>query len=160
MSEHQHDVERAWALMKKIGFCMLSTRVNNDIRSRPMAAHVVPLDHAVYFLTDVDSQKDSQIDANPSVGLAFADASANKYVAATGRAVVSNDRAKIHELWSTPAKAWWDNADDPQIRVIKVTLADAQYWDSPGTIVSTIKMLAASMTDQRPDMGHSAKVGL
>lgn len=160
MSEHQQDVDRVWALMKKIGFCMLSTRVDDDIRARPMAAHVVPEDNTVYFLTDVDSDKDSQIEANPSVSLAFADASANKYVAATGRAVVSNDRAKIHELWTTSAKAWWDNADDPQIRVMKVSLADAQYWDSPGTIVSTIKMLTAAISDQRPDMGRSAKVNL
>ncbi len=158
MSEHQNDEDRVWALMKKIGFCMLSTRVGDNIRARPMAAHVVPKDHAVYFLADAASEKDSEIDSNPNVSLAFADASANKYVAATGRAVVSNDRAKIHELWSTPAKAWWDNADDPQIRVIKVSLIDAQYWDSPGTIVSTIKMLAAAVGNQRPDMGRSVKV--
>ena len=154
------NADTAWALMKKIGFCMLSTRVGDEIRSRPMAAHVVPGEHAVYFLTDVESQKDSEIDQTPNVSLAFADASAQKYVAATGRAVVSNDRAKIKELWSTPAKAWWDNADDPSIRVIKVSLHDAQYWDSPGMIVSTIKMLAAVATSTRPDIGHSAKVAL
>ncbi len=160
MSEHDQDVDRAWALMQKIGFCMLSTRVGDAIRARPMAAHVVQDENAVYFLTDANSHKDSEIDANPNVGLAFADASSNKYVSTTGHAVVSNDRAKIHELFNTPAKAWWDNADDPQIRVIKVALADAQYWDSPGTLVSTIKMLTAAMTDQRPDMGRSAKVAL
>lgn len=160
MGEHQQDVDKAWELMRKIGFCMLSTRVGPDIRARPMAAHVVADEHAVYFLTDADSHKDSEIDANPNVGLAFADASAQTYVAATGHAVVSNDRPKIHELWSTPAKAWWNNADDPNIRVIKVSLADAQFWDSPGKIVSTIRMLAAAATDQRPDMGRNAKVSL
>ena len=36
----------------------------------------------------------------------------------TGTAVVSNDRAKIKELFSTPAKAWWESADDPNIRVL------------------------------------------
>jgi general stress protein 26 len=160
VTDHNDDIERVWALMKKIGFCMLSTRVGDTIRSRPMAAHVVPDEHAVYFLTDAESQKDSEIDRSPNVGLAFADASSQKYVAATGSAVVSNDRAKIKELWSTPAKAWWDNAEDPSIRVIKVDLHDAQYWDSPGTIVSTIKMLAAAVTNHRPDMGPSGKVAL
>ena len=160
MTEQQDDIERVWALMKKIGFCMLSTREGGAIRSRPMAAHIVPDEHAVYFLTDAESHKDSEIDRSPNVGLAFADASAQKYVAVTGSARVSNDRAKIKELWSTPAKAWWDNAEDPSIRVIKVDLHDAQYWDSPGTIVSTIKMLAAAATSSRPDMGHSAKVTL
>eukprot|EP01037_Dinobryon_pediforme_P010950 gene10950-11032_t len=160
MSEQQQDIERVWKLMQKIGFCMLSTREGEDIRARPMAAHVVPEEHAVYFLTDAESHKDSEISSNPNVNLAFADASANKYVSVTGRAVVSNDRAKIHELFSTPAKAWWDNAEDPSIRVIKVDLHDAQYWDSPGKVVAYAKMLAAAVSDQRPEMGHSAKVTL
>ena len=83
-----------------------------------------------------------------------------KYVSLTGRAEVSNDREKIKELWSTPAKAWWDSPDDPSIRVLKVTPKDAQYWDSPGTVLSYVKMLAAVVTDMRPEVGQSAKVKL
>ncbi|MEO3386299.1 pyridoxamine 5'-phosphate oxidase family protein [Mesorhizobium sp. CAU 1741] len=154
------DVARVWKLMEDIGFCMLSTREGEDIRSRPMAAHVERDEHAIYFLTDASSHKDDEIKAEPNVSLAFADASDQTYVAVTGRAEVSNDRAKIRELWSTPAKAWWDNPDDPSIRVLKVSPKDAQYWDSPGTVVSTVKMLAAAVSGSRPDLGDSAKVRL
>ena len=55
---------------------------------------------------------------------------------------------------------WWDSPDDPSIRVLKVTPKDAQYWDSPGTVVSYVKMLAAAMTGSRSAMGDSAKVKL
>jgi general stress protein 26 len=58
------------------------------------------------------------------------------------------------------AKAWWDSADDPNIRVLKVTPEDAQYWDSPGTTVSTIKMLAAAATGTRPNLGDNRKVAM
>jgi general stress protein 26 len=81
-------------------------------------------------------------------------------VSLTGRAEVSNDRQKIRELWSTPAKAWWDSPDDPSIRVLKVTPKDAQYWDSPGKLVSYVKMIAAAVSDARPDMGRNAKVNM
>jgi general stress protein 26 len=154
------DADRVWKLIEKIGFCMLSTLDGEDIRARPMAAHVDRDAHAIYFLTDADSHKDEDIKRNPNVGLAFADPGDQKYVSLTGHAALSNDRQKIKDLWSTPAKAWWNSPDDPSIRVLKVTPKDAQYWDSPGTVVSYVKMLAAAMTDSRPAIGDSAKVKL
>ncbi len=154
------DTDRVWELMKKIGFCMLSTHDGEDIRARPMAPHFKRESNTIYFLTDAASHKDEDVERNPAVGLAFADTGGQKYVSLTGRAAVSNDRQKIKELWSTPAKAWWDSPDDPSIRVLKVTPKDAQYWDSPGTVVSYVKMLAAAVSDSRPDMGDNAKVDL
>ena len=164
---------RVWELMEKIGFCMLSsldvpegrasTSAGTDdllIRSRPMAAHVSREENCVYFLTDADSAKDEDIAARPQVNLAFADTSKQSYVSLTGRAAVSNDREKIRELFSTPAKAWWDSPEDPSIRVLKVTPHDAQYWDSPGTVRSYIKMAAAAVSDTRPDLGDHEKVDM
>jgi general stress protein 26 len=154
------DVDRVWTLMRKISFCMLSTHDGEDIRARPMAAHVEENEHAIYFLTDAESHKDEEIARNPNVGLAFADAGDQKYVSVTGRAAISNDRQKIKELWSTWAKAWWDGPDDPSIRVLKITPKDAQYWDSPGTVVSYIKMFAAAVSNSRPAVGNHAKTDL
>lgn len=151
---------RAWDLMEKIGFCMLSTREGEDIRSRPMAAHVDREENAIYFLTDVRTHKDDEIRAAPNVSLAFADSGSKKYVAITGMAEVSNDREKIRQLWSTPAKAWWDSAEDPDIRVLRISPQDAQYWDSPGTVTSYIKMVAAAVSGARPAVGDNAKVEL
>lgn len=154
-SEH---LDRVWKLMEKIGFCMLATRDDEDIRSRPMAAHIDREDNMVYFLTDAESHKDTEIDNAPNVCLAFADASAQKYVSVSGTASVTNDRAKIKELWSTPAKAWWDSPEDPSIRVLKVSPTEAQYWDAPGTVISYVKMFAAAVSDTRPELGDSGKV--
>lgn len=156
----ENDVERVWELVEKIGICMLASRDGKDIRSRPMAASVDRSEPAVYFLTDAQSHKDEEVRADPSVDLAFADISGQKYVSISGHATVLNDREKIRELWSTPAKAWWNDPEDPQIRVLKVSPKDAQYWDAPGTTVSVIKMAAAAVSDSRPSMGANAKVDL
>lgn len=160
MASTENDIDRTWKLMKDIGFCMLTTRVGEDLRARPMSAHFEPIENAVYFLTDSQSPKDDEIEDTPNVCLSFSDPGGQKYVSLSGEAVVSNDRERIRELWSTPAKAWWDSPEDPAIRVLKVTPKFAEYWDSPGTVVSYIKMMAAAVTDTRPDMGDNAKVSL
>lgn len=144
--------------MEKIGFCMLATRDGDAIRARPMGAFVERGEDAIYFLTDVTGHKDEEIEDDHHVCLAFADVGGQTYVSVSGIAAVSNDRARIRELWSTPAKAWWDSPDDPSIRVLKVVPKDAQYWDSPGKAASYVEMAAAALTGSRPDLGDSAKV--
>ena len=154
------DLDRVWELMKKIGFAMLVTRDGSKLRSRPMAAYLAREDNAIYFLTDARRHKDEEIARDPNVNLAFANSGDQKYVSVTGTATISNDRAKIRELFSTPAKAWWDSAEDPNIRVLKIAPDDAEFWDSPGTIISYVKMAAAAVSGTRPDLGDNRKVAI
>ena len=160
MTETIDEQAKVWELAQKIGFCMLTTQVGDDIRARPMSAYAEQLENAFYFLTDAASHKDEEIARQPNVCLAFADSKGQKYVSISGQAEVQNDREKIRELWATPAKAWWENADDPSIRVLKITPSSAEYWDSPGTVISYIKMAAAAVTSTRPDMGDNARVSM
>lgn len=154
------DIDRAWNLMEEIGFAMLVTRDSGKLRARPMRAFVERKGNAVYMLTDARRHKDEEIAHDPEINLSFADAGDQKYVSVTGTAAVSNDRAKIKELFSTPAKAWWDSADDPNIRVLKVSPHDAEFWDTPGSVISYVKMAAAAMTGARPDIGTNRKVAI
>ena len=154
------DIDRAWELMKKIGFAMLVTRDGDKLRARPMSAHVERDNNAIYFLTDARQHKDDELARHPDINLSFADAGDQKYISVTGTAVVSNDRAKIKELFSMPAKAWWDSPDDPNIRVLKITPDDAEFWDSPGSVISYVKMAAAAVSGTRPDLGVNRKVSL
>jgi general stress protein 26 len=159
-NDNDGNVERAWELMKKIGFAMLVTHDGDKLRARPMSAYLDRDENAIYFLTDARRHKDEEIAQNQSVNLSFADAGSLKYVSVTGTAAVSNDRAKIKELFSTPAKAWWNSADDPNIRVLKVTPDDAEFWDSPGAVISYVKMAAAAISGKRPDIGNNRKVAM
>ncbi len=74
--------------------------------------------------------------------------------------MVSNDRAKIKQLFSTPAKAWWNSAEDPNIRVLTITPDDAEFWDTPGSVISYVKMATAAVTGSRPELGDNRKVAL
>jgi general stress protein 26 len=154
----ERDADRAWDLMEKIGFAMRVTRDGDKLRARPMSAYLEREENAIYFLTDARRHKDEEIARNPAVNLSFANASDQKYVSVTGTAVVCNDRARIKRLFSTPAKAWWNSAEDPNIRVLKITPDDAEFWDSPGSVIGYVKMAAAAVTGSRPDIGDNRKV--
>jgi general stress protein 26 len=148
------DTDRVWELMKKISICMFATWDGRELHARPMGAYVRR------DLSDARRHKDDEIRQYSKVCLAFADTGGQNYVSLAGHAEVSSDRAKVRELWGTPAKAWWDSPDDPNIRVLKVTPVEAEYWDAPGKTVAYIKMATAAMTGNRPDMGENRKVAM
>lgn len=158
--EHDEHLERIWELAERIGIAMFVTWDGKEQRARPLAATVEKEERVLYFLTDVAGEKDDQIAEFPHVSVSFADHKHAKFVALSGTATVSNDRAKIKEIWSPFAKAWWDSPDDPSIRLIRMMPRDAELWDSPGRIVTTISMLAAAVTGRTPKIGENAKVVL
>jgi general stress protein 26 len=158
--DHEAHIERVWELAEKIGTTMFVTWDGERQRARPLAANVRKDENAIHFLVDVHGAKDDQIKKFPIVTLAFADNGGSKYVSITGEAAVLNDRAKIKELWSPFAKAWWDSPEDPNIRVITVTPQDAELWDTPGKLITTVSMLAAAVTGGTPKVGDNAKVSL
>jgi general stress protein 26 len=154
------NAERVWDLMEKISICMLASWNGTELSSRPMGAFVRRKNNAVYFLADARHHKDDDIRNFPKVCLAFADPGSERFVSLSGQTEVSGDRSVIRDLWSTPAKAWWDSPDDPNICVLKVTPEDAQYWEGPGQVVSSVKMAIAAATGKRPDLGDNKKVAM
>jgi general stress protein 26 len=154
------DVEHIWKLIESISLCMLTTLTGTKLRSRPMSAFARPEEGIIYFLTDARAHKDDEIRKFPKVCLAFADPRGQKYVSISGSAVISSDRKKIEELWSIPAKVWWESPDDPSIRIIAVTPEDAEYWDSPGNLASNIKVAFGMATGRHLDPGDHKKVAI
>src|SRR5438270_4384791 len=127
MAENNGD--RVWKLMESIHLCMPSNWDGHKLHARPMGAFVRRKENAIYFLADARRHKDDEIRQYPQVCVIFADTGGQKYVSVSGLAEVSSDRKKIKELWSLPAKVWWDSPDDPNIRVLKVVPQEAEYWD-------------------------------
>lgn len=162
MSEERSETEardHAWKMMEKFHACMLTTKSPRGLHARPMAPTVRKDERAIYFLTDAGGHSDDEIESDGAVCLAFADPGANSYVSVAGAGRVLNDRARIRDLWTPAAKAWWEGPDDPRIRVLEVTPREANYWDGPNAVVTSVLMAAAAM-GAKPDFGESRKVGL
>lgn len=149
---------RVWELAAKIDICMLTTWNGEQQRSRPMSARPRREENAFYFLTDVSGDKNAELETFPTVSLAWADTGSYRFAVVSGQGKVTNDRAKIAELWSEADKAWWDSKDDPTIRLLTVIPERGEIWDSPGALVSGAKMLIATVTGGAPKLGDNAAV--
>ena len=149
---------KIWESAEKIGICMFVTWDGERQRARPVAARPHREEGALYVLTDLHGQKDDQIERFPIVTLAFADNSDNTYLSITGHATVSNDCAKIKELWSVFDKIFWESPEDPSIRLITVKPDDAEIWDGVGKVRAGLAMAAKLTTGAELHMGDNAKV--
>ena len=150
-------------LIKDVRICMLTTIAEDGtIDSRPMATQETEFDGTVWFLTRHESGKVAEIRHDAHVSLMYADPSNHNYVTAKGKAEVSQNREKIHELWNPMFKAWFPNGEeDPAIAVIKVTIHEAQYWEaSSSKLIFGIKYLAAAVTGGKVPVGETGKVSL
>ncbi len=151
-------IEQIWKLAKSIDFCMFVTWDGERQRARPLSARPDRDEGRIYFLSDVHGAKDEQIERFPKVTLTFSDIRAHDYVVITGNATVSNDRAKIGDLWTSADQAWWDSADDPSIRLIAFVPDDAELWKGPNRMVAGAKMLTAAVTGAKVELGENRKV--
>ena len=152
-------IDSVWKLAESsISICMFVTWDGERQRARPLAARPSRDENRIYFLADVAGAKDDQIETFPKVALAFADVKSHDYLAVTGHATVSNDREKIRELWTAADNAFWDDADDPSIRLITVNPEDAELWMGPNRIVAGARLLGAALSGAKADLGENAKV--
>jgi general stress protein 26 len=154
------DLEKVWAMMKKIGFCMLITGEKSDISSRPMSA-IVRKDHNdIIMFTEKQSGKDSQINQNSNVLLNFSDGS-TEFLSLKGVADISEDRDLIKKHWNPGAQAYFPNGpDDPDVVVIMVEPRGAEYWITNSGLISSVKMAFAIATRQQPDLGENKRLAL
>ena len=142
--------DRIWELADKIDICMFTTCDGEHQHSRPLSARVKREEHAIYFLVDVGGEKNAQIASFPTVSCAWADNGNYKYAAISGQAQLSNDRAKIAQLWSKFDEAWWESSEDPTIRLLTLTPDNGELWYIPGKAVALVKMVVAAVTGSAP----------
>jgi len=148
-------------LIADVRICMMVTAAaDGQMDARPMATQKDEFDGRVWFLTRQDSGKVTEIQSDSHVTLVYSDPKSQNYVTAKGRATISRDRAKIHEMWNPIYKAWFpEGEDDPQIAVVRVDVTEAQYWEaSSSKLVFGMKYLAAAVTGGAVDVAESGRV--
>jgi general stress protein 26 len=149
-------------LIKDIRFAMLTTvGPDGTLHSRPMATQKSDFNGELWFLTRDDSGKVFDIHHDAHVSLTYADGK-NTFVSLTGRAHVSRDAAKIHELWNPMYIAWFPQGkEDPEIRVMQVLVESAEYWDAPNNaLVRNFQILLAAATAGHVKVGENESVKL
>ena len=133
-------------IVKKQSICMMVTATEEQPpHSRPMAVAEVDDRGVFWFLTLRTSEKFEELTRDPRISLYFANPGKQEYLAVHGHTTVSNDRARMKELFSPLAKVWVpEGAEDPDLRLLQVTPDESYYWDTKhGTVVAGVKILLA-----------------
>jgi general stress protein 26 len=93
MAEQDH-LTRVWDFIARVGVCMLTTHFAGGLRARPLEPRPDRDAGLIWFVTDLRSAKEREIEAAHDVGLTFLDPKANAFLSLTARAEVWRDQAK------------------------------------------------------------------
>ena len=148
-------------MIKDIRIAMLATTAEDgSLFSRPMATQETRFQGELWFLTRQDSGKVEEIRHDAHVNVSYVDIKNNNFVSLSGRAQVSKDAQKIHELWNPLYKAWFPNGEkDPEISVLRVVIEEAEYWSAPSSAIArNYQLLKASITKDGSQVGEHERV--
>lgn len=131
---------------------LVTTAKDGSIHARPMALQKVDDNGDLWFMTDVTSKMIQEIGAEARATVTCQ--RDNAFVSVEGRAAVTQDRAKISELWTEHAKVYFPQGkDDPNIALIRLVAESGEYWDNEGLqgIKYVFEALKAYVGGTRPD---------
>ena len=152
-------MDRVWDIIERVGVCMLTTRSAAGLRARPLEARPDRAAGIIWFVTDLRSTKEGEVERDPAVGLIFIDAEAKAYLSLTAEADVSRDHAKAAEIWKRTDNVWWRGPRDRNVCVLRVTPITAELWDGPASkAVAIFEFAKARLTGAKPKLGENRKV--
>ncbi|MDZ4659604.1 MAG: pyridoxamine 5'-phosphate oxidase family protein [Bythopirellula sp.] len=155
-------VEQIKTIVDKAQSCFFCSvvKVAGSTGARPMNVRQVDDQGNLWFLSPVDSHKNQEIAIDPAVTLYFQGSPHSDFLEIFGRATITQDKAKIKELWHPTIATWFtEGVDDPRITVIKVSPRDGYYWDTKhGNAVAGIKILIGSMIGKTLDDSIEGKL--
>jgi general stress protein 26 len=157
------DVSKLLDKIKDVKYTTLTTLdAQNKLHGRPMYTSAPGDDGALWFFSEKDAEKITEIQRNSEVGLGYSDIDNAVYVTVSGNATVVDDRQKIKDLWREDFRGFFPKgSDDPNLALIKVTIEKGEYWDTPGNVfVRAFAYAKAVTTGQKhqPTPDEQAKV--
>jgi general stress protein 26 len=154
------NIDRVWDIIEKVSVCMLTTQFVGGLRARPLEARPDRDAGLIFFVTDIHSAKEDEIEATPDVGLVFVDSSDKAYLSITGRASVVRDADKIKAAWRKTDEVWWPGGpDNPDVCLLRIEPFTAELWDGPASAaVTAFEFAKARLTGAEPKLGENRKV--
>lgn len=158
------ELEKFYDLIEDIDTAMMTTRRRDGhLRSRAMANQKRASGADLWFVTTAGSAKLDDLANDPHLNLSYYRDSNREWVSVSGTAVISRDRAKIHELYQPDWKMWFDGEgdprhgtpDDPRMVLIGVTVHAAEFLEiNKPRPVLVFELVKGWLTGTEPDLGE------
>jgi general stress protein 26 len=150
----QENIKKLGELIKGIKFAMFTTRdEDGQLKSRPMVTQNADFSGELWFFTSIGSHKVDELKRYNQVNVAYSEPNDQRYISVSGRAEIVREQEKMAELWSDVYKAFFPKGlQDPDLCLLKVSVEEAEYWDSPsGALVQLVGFAKALLTGKRAD---------
>lgn len=126
------DLKAIAEMLARLDICMLTSKADDGaLHGRPMSNNGdVEYDGDSWFFARAGSRKIREIEADPSVELAFIDSPNGTWINVEGSAtVLRDDVERKRALWQDDLGRWFENGpDDPEVVLIKVSAVHIDAW--------------------------------
>ena len=157
----QGSTETFWEMIAEFDTCMVTTRDGTKLRARPMAPRISRERGEILFVTDIRSHKVGEVEGDDQVACTFT--KHGSYVAVSGTASVTQDRARIDEIWDAEIEAWMPQGKDGEgVGVFVIDPSQAEIWDvKANKVTQAWEFAKAYLGDKpQPDVSENVKVQL
>lgn len=136
-----------WKALKSDMTVMLGLPGREGGEAQPMTAQLGGIEGRgpIWFFSARDVDLVRAMGSGAPATLQFASKGHDLFASVEGTLVPDMDRARIEELWSPFAAAWYDEGkDDPKLRLIRFEPGAAQIWLNENSLFAGVKMLLGS----------------
>jgi len=123
-------------LIRKIRVGLLTTVDHSGrFHTRPLQTLQVEHDLTLWFFTDWNSPKVSEVETDTRVSVGYSDPANNLYVAVTGTATLLRDSGKAKRLWRLEQRAYYPRGpDDRRLALLRIRVERVECWIAPGRV--------------------------
>ena len=149
---HSLTADDFWKRLDDVQSGMLSV---DGARPVPMSQYADRDLNVLWFITAKGTDLvESLASGAKEARFVIAEGAAKLYATVDGTASLSNDKAKLDELWNMVADAWFEGGErDPDVQLVRVDLSEAEVWTTTGRLGFLYEIAKAQATDEKPDMG-------
>ncbi len=162
-------VEELYALIEDMETAMMTTQqADGQLVTRPMATQTQAGIGDLYFVTDINSKKVADLRQNPQINLGYLSKDSFEWVSVSGKATISQDRAKIKELYQPDWKAWFNeeggdkdgSPDDPRLALVVVDANSVRYSKALNSKpVAFVKYAVGMARGEMPELNREEQLG-
>ena len=157
-----------YKLIDGIEVAMLTTRRRDGrLVSRAMQTQRRTAGTDLWFVTSIESQKFEELAVEPHVNVSYYRDRTREWVSVSGRAILSQDRDLIHDLYKPDWRAWFGDQggkydggpDDPRLALILVEAEYVTYFkkDRPAPLV-LFELAKGMITGTPPKFGDQQEL--
>ena len=130
-----------------------------DGRAVPMSPYADKDEGVIWFITAEGTDAQTAANGAGTVRLIYGDSGAKLYGTVEGSLTQADNSAKLDELWSPVAAAWFeDGREDDDVRLLAFRPTRGEIWATDGAAGFLYQIAKANRSDDTPDMGEHGSI--